>query len=213
MPTRSKKPLAEYQRKRDFTKSSEPSGKGSTSSRVKLQFVVQKHEASHLHFDFRVEMDGVMKSWAVPKGPSMDPVVKRLAMQVEDHPIDYNAFEGTIPEGEYGGGTVMIWDRGSYTPDGVDPGAERAAMRSGYEDGKLSITLRGKRLVGSFALVRTRYSETKPQWLLMKHRDASARPGSDVAAEYMTSVTTGRTMEEIAADGNPPKRGRRQPAT
>jgi bifunctional non-homologous end joining protein LigD len=213
MPPRTRKPLAEYQRKRDFTKTSEPSGKATVSSRVKLQFVIQKHDASHLHFDFRIEMDGVMKSWAVPKGPSLDPAIKRLAMQVEDHPIEYNTFEGTIPAGEYGGGTVMLWDRGTYTPDEVNPGAERAAMRAGYEAGKLSITLRGKRLTGSFALVRTRYSETKPQWLLLKHRDASARPGSDVVAEYMTSVATGRTMEEIAADGNQPKRRRRQPAT
>src|SRR5207302_1136041 len=112
------RPLSEYQRKRDFSKTREPQGQGAARrSKRALEFVVQKHAASHLHFDLRLELDGVMKSWAVPKGPATDPSVKRLAMQVEDHPIDYNTFEGTIPKGEYGGGTVMLWDRGTYAPD------------------------------------------------------------------------------------------------
>src|ERR1700709_600208 len=116
--------LAEYRQKRDFSKTGEPSGNEERAkARKKLVFVIQKHAASHLHFDFRLELDGVMKSWAVPKGPNYDPAVKRLAMQVEDHPIDYNTFEGTIPQGEYGGGTVMLWDRGTYTSavDDEDP--------------------------------------------------------------------------------------------
>src|SRR5207244_13470752 len=115
-PTR----LAEYHRKRDFTRTREPRG-GRRKRATKLAYVIQKHAASHLHFDLRLELDGVMKSWAVPKGPSLDPAVKRLAMQVEDHPIDYNTFEGTIPKGEYGGGTVMLWDNGTYTPDKAEP--------------------------------------------------------------------------------------------
>ena len=146
--------LAEYRRKRDFTRTREPAG-GRTRAGKKLAFVIQKHAASHLHFDLRLELDGVMKSWAVPKGPSLDPAVKRLAMQVEDHPIEYNKFEGTIPEGEYGGGTVMLWDRGTYTAPGDEPDPE-AALRRGYEKGDFKFELHGKRLQGSWVLVRIR---------------------------------------------------------
>jgi bifunctional non-homologous end joining protein LigD len=202
-PTVVRRKLADYRRKRDFGRTSEPSGDRPPATgrraRRELAFVIQKHAASHLHFDFRLELDGVMKSWAVPKGPSLDPAVKRLAMEVEDHPIDYNTFEGTIPKGEYGGGTVMLWDRGTYTAD--EPGADgdAAALRRGYDQGKLAFTLHGDRLRGSWALVRTRGPDrTKPQWLLIKHRDEFARPGSDIVAEETTSVDTGRTMDEIA---------------
>jgi bifunctional non-homologous end joining protein LigD len=160
---------------------------------------VQKHAASRLHFDLRLEIGGAMKSWAVPKGPSLDPAVRRLAVEVEDHPIEYNTFEGTIPRGEYGGGTVMLWDRGTYEAD--DPRGE-VALRAGLHRGELKFTLHGERLRGSFALVRTRSAEDKPQWLLIKHRDTYARPGSDVVARVTTSVATGRTMEEIAAAGD-----------
>jgi bifunctional non-homologous end joining protein LigD len=138
-----------------------------------------------------------MKSWAVPKGPSVDPSVKRLAMEVEDHPIEYNSFEGTIPKGQYGGGTVMLWDRGTYTADESD-GDDEATLRREYEAGKMSFTLRGSRLQGSFTLVRTRRSSGKPQWLLIKHRDAHAHTGKDIVADVDTSVESGRTMEEIA---------------
>ena len=194
-----KKRLSTYRRKRDFDVTAEPSGgkvvKHAKSS--KLAFVLQKHAASHLHFDLRLELDGVMKSWAVPKGPSMDPSVRRLAMEVEDHPIEYNKFEGTIPQGEYGGGTVMLWDRGVYSADDPKAGSHEAAIREGYAKGKIDFTFHGERVKGSFALVRTQ-SGRKPQWLLIKHRDEYAEPGSDVVAENLTSVTTGRTMEEIA---------------
>ena len=197
--------LTEYRRKRDFTKTREPSGATKTAAVKKspprkkrapaLQFVIQKHEASHLHFDFRLELDGVMKSWAVPKGPSYDPSVRRLAMEVEDHPIEYNTFEGTIPQGEYGGGTVMLWDRGSYEAEsggGVD------ALREGYERGDLKFVLHGKRLKGGWVLVRMKRAG-RPQWLLIKHRDEFASASLDIVDEATTSVVTGRTMEEIAA--------------
>jgi bifunctional non-homologous end joining protein LigD len=193
------KKLAEYNRKRDFEKTPEPAGRAERSRGGALRFVIQKHAASSLHFDFRLELDGVMKSWAVPKGPSLDPSAKRLAIQVEDHPIEYNTFEGTIPEGEYGGGTVMLWDRGSYTAadDSAEPETE---LRRGYEGGELSFVLSGERLHGAWALIRThRGAGGKAQWLLVKRRDDDAEPGSDVVKEYATSVATGRTMEEIAS--------------
>jgi bifunctional non-homologous end joining protein LigD len=189
--------LAEYRHKRDFARTAEPRG-GSARARPKLAFVIQKHAASHLHYDLRLELDGVMKSWAVPKGPSLDPAVKRLAMEVEDHPIEYNKFEGTIPQGEYGGGTVMLWDRGTYSYGGSDPDPVEG-LRRGYAKGDLKFVLNGKRLKGSWVLVRMRRDRPgKAQWLLIKHRDEHAVPGSDVAADNQTSVATGRSMEEIA---------------
>ncbi len=198
--------LTEYRRKRDFARTQEPSGDTTESParQGKLRFVIQKHAARNLHFDLRLELDGVMKSWAVPKGPSLDPSVKRLAMQVEDHPIDYNTFEGTIPKGEYGGGSVMLWDRGTYTADAATtPGEEEEAIRQGLARGDLKITFHGARLHGSFALVRMKFSRdrsssSKPQWLLIKHRDKFAS-AEDVVAENMTSVESGRTMDEIAS--------------
>jgi bifunctional non-homologous end joining protein LigD len=210
MPTRTRtgsqsgteaKPLAEYKRKRDFSKTAEPAGKpvGAPSKRA-LRFVIQKHAATALHFDFRLELDGVMKSWAVPKGPSYDPAVKRLAMEVEDHPIEYNTFEGTIPKGQYGGGTVMLWDRGTYEPES---GGGDEALREGYTRGDLKIVLHGERLEGGWVLVRMRRGESgRAQWLLIKHRDEHADRAYDVTAEEMTSVVTGRTMEEIAANND-----------
>src|SRR5690242_18581875 len=207
MPTK-KRPssatkLSEYRRKRDFAKTREPAGGATTSKSAPrkkrapaLHFVVQKHAASQLHFDFRLELDGVMKSWAVPKGPSYDPSVKRLAMQVEDHPIEYNTFEGTIPQGEYGGGTVMLWDRGTYEAEnggGVD------ALREGYARGDLKFELHGERLRGGWVLVRMK-RPGRPQWLLIKHRDEYATDARDVIKDATTSVVTGRTMDDIAAD-------------
>jgi bifunctional non-homologous end joining protein LigD len=200
--------LSEYRRKRNFQRTREPAGKpGGGRRRRTLQFVIQKHAASHLHYDLRLELDGVMKSWAVPKGPSLDPATKRLAMQVEDHPMEYNAFEGTIPKGEYGGGTVMLWDRGSYEPDERAAGESDAdAVRRGLRSGKLSFSFHGERLHGSFALIRTRGRgdgrSAKPQWLLIKHADDTAAPESDITAEILTSVASGRTMDEIAADAD-----------
>jgi bifunctional non-homologous end joining protein LigD len=196
-PSSKSKPLAEYKRKRDFTKTAEPEGKATRRRSTRgLRFVIQKHAASHLHFDFRLELDGVMKSWAVPKGPSYDPSVRRLAMEVEDHPIEYNTFEGTIPKGEYGGGTVMLWDRGTYEPEG---GGGADALRDGYERGDLKIVMHGKRMKGGWVLVRMRREGGRAQWLLIKHRDELADPDYDVVEEAVTSVASGRTMEEIAS--------------
>ena len=195
--------LAEYRRKRDFSRTAEPSGDHEVPEAGRLHFVIQKHAASRLHFDLRLELDGVMKSWAVPKGPSIDPSMKRLAMQVEDHPIDYNTFEGTIPQGEYGGGTVMLWDQGTYIAEGYSADDSEDAIREAYARGDLKITFFGERMRGSWALVRMKYNRdgsspsAKPQWLFIKHRDDYAST-DDIVADNMTSVTTGRTMEEIA---------------
>jgi bifunctional non-homologous end joining protein LigD len=194
--------LAEYRRKRNFTRTAEPAGDVEATHTSHLRFVIQKHAASRLHFDLRLELDGIMKSWAVPKGPSTDPSVKRLAMEVEDHPIDYNTFEGTIPKGEYGGGTVMLWDRGTYALE-KSTGDDEEVVRAGYARGDLKITFFGDRMRGSYALVRMKYSRdgsssSKPQWLLIKHRDEFASK-SDIVEENLTSVETGRTMDEIAS--------------
>ena len=192
---RTKDTLDVYNAKRDFTKTAEPAGRAKKTAKD-LRFVIQKHAASHLHFDFRLELDGVMKSWAVPKGPSYDPAHKRLAMQVEDHPIEYNDFEGTIPKGQYGGGTVMIWDRGTYeaeSGEGID------AVRDGYKRGDLKITMHGERMQGNWVLVRTRRDpKGRAQWLLIKHRDHLAMAGADIVAATQTSVGSGRTREDIA---------------
>ena len=193
-------PLKEYQQKRRFTKTAEPAPKKKSSRSGKL-FVVQKHRASHLHYDFRLEMDGVLRSWAVPKGPSLDPAVRRLAMAVEDHPIDYADFEGIIPEGEYGGGTVMVWDRGTYIPE--------SQMTSDLGRGELKFTLQGVKLKGSWVLVRTKGR----QWLLIKHRDQYAST-ADITLSDPRSVVTQRTLADIAADegGNVAKAATGDPA-
>ncbi len=184
--------LEEYKRKRDFKQTPEPPPKLGKSGQSR--FVIQKHRASRLHYDFRLEMDGVLKSWAVPKGPSLDPADKRLAMQVEDHPVSYFDFEGTIPQGNYGGGTVMVWDVGTWTPQ-----ADVHAMLS---KGDLKFRLDGQKLKGDFALVHIR--SRKPgskgnEWLLIKHRDAYVVEGYDIE-QYDRSALTGRTMDEIAGD-------------
>ena len=185
--------LTTYRKKRRFEVTPEPRGKAAKRTRAKpLQYVIQKHDATRLHYDFRLELDGVMKSWAVPKGPSLDPAVKRMAVHVEDHPIEYNTFEGVIPKGEYGGGPVLLWDRGTWIPE-EDP-------RRGYREGVLKFRLKGKKLHGSWVLVRTRGLQgKKEQWLLIKQRDEAASPGArtDVVATLPRSVASGRTIEEI----------------
>jgi bifunctional non-homologous end joining protein LigD len=167
--------LQRYREKRDFTKTSEPHGAAARRAKSGLRFVVQKHAARTLHYDFRLEWEGVLKSWAVPKGPSLDPTDKRLAVEVEDHPLEYGDFEGVIPEHEYGAGTVEIWDRGTWTPDGD-------AAR-GLREGRLTFTLSGKRLTGRWALIRMKRTERQQPWLLIKERDALARPAGRGAAK------------------------------
>jgi len=178
--------LAEYNRKRRFEVTPEPPGRPRRGRKKALEFVIQKHRASRLHYDFRLEHDGVMLSWAVPKGPSLDPANKRFAMQTEDHPIEYNQFEGVIPEGEYGGGTVMIWDRGTWEPEVKDVDAALAK-------GDLKFTLHGQKLCGSWVLVRMR----DRQWLLIKHRDKAAST-VDIADAKPRSAASRRTLAGIA---------------
>src|SRR6185503_3896093 len=187
--------LREYHRKRDFAITPEPRGEeGRTEGR---SFCVQKHAATRLHYDFRLEMEGVLRSWAVPKGPSYDPADKRLAMHTEDHPLDYGDFEGIIPEGQYGGGTVLLWDRGTWEPL-EDP-------HKGYRAGKLKFRLRGEKLNGGWTLVKIRGRDARDDeksWLLIKEKDETARPAAefDVTEERPESVATGRDMETIAAE-------------
>ncbi|RZK04174.1 MAG: DNA ligase, partial [Flavobacterium sp.] len=164
--------LEKYNEKRDFSKTKEPKGV-KKSSKDNLRFVVQKHAASRLHYDFRLEIDGVLVSWAIPKGPSSNPSDRRLAVQTEDHPMDYIDFEGTIPKGEYGGGTVMVWDIGTYHAEGSDTLAEdKRVLRKQLKEGSIKVTLEGKKLKGSWHIVRMK-GENR-QWLLMKAKDDHA---------------------------------------
>jgi bifunctional non-homologous end joining protein LigD len=189
--------LEEYRGKRDFKVTPEPAARAQRRSSAKRIFVVQKHDASRLHYDFRLEINGVLASWAVPKGPSMNPADKRLAVRTEDHPMEYADFEGVIPEGQYGAGTVMVWDKGSYEPDG-DLSPEGQLAR-----GEIKVVLGGKKLRGGFVLVQPggRFAERagKKNWLLIKHRDEYAERSLCIDAPALDrSVLTGRTLKEIA---------------
>ena len=184
--------LRDYDAKRDFAITSEPRGdRTPRASEGALAFVVQKHDATRLHYDFRLEHDGVLWSWAVPKGPSLDPSVRRLAARTEDHPLAYASFEGVIPHGEYGGGPVIVWDRGTWTPEGD--------ARAGMEKGHLRFTLEGQKLRGAFHLVRTRNARgSKESWLLFKSKDEHARPGTEIVDELPQSVSSGRTIDALS---------------
>src|SRR5258705_1794389 len=188
-----------YRAKRNFGITAEPRGRVSREKAKALGFVIQRHAATRLHYDFRLELDGVYKSWAVTKVPSLDPATKRLAVEVEDHPLEYGTFEGTIPQGQYGGGTVQLWDYGTWTPLSDDP-------RGDLAKGQLKFELRGKRMHGRWALIRLRDDKsklgrkTRHNWLLIKEKDEFALPGEpDALLAADTSVKTGRTMEEIAS--------------
>jgi len=208
--------LNEYRKKRNFGATPEPQGAGSAEKKGNgsLIYAVQKHMASHLHYDFRLEWRGVLLSWAVPKGPSLDPAVKRLAMQTEDHPVEYSDFEGVIPAGQYGAGTVMLWDRGTWQPESADVDAS-------LQEGEIKFTIHGTKLQGSWVLVRTRGFGKNPlrsAWLLIKHRDQYAS-AKDVTQEEPRSVASQRLLAEIARDeggdierastGDPAGKGRR----
>jgi bifunctional non-homologous end joining protein LigD len=186
--------LTKYKKKRSFDETPEPTG--GKVGKGKLRFVVQKHAASHLHYDFRLEMEGVLKSWAVPKGPSLDPKVKRLAMMVEDHPYDYRTFEGTIPEGNYGAGTVIVWDEGTYEPQDITGNKDDLdkALRHQLYSGKLKFTLHGSKLNGNFALWKTK-GRQENAWLLMKMTDDHSS-SHDVLKEN-ASVRSGKTIEQL----------------
>jgi bifunctional non-homologous end joining protein LigD len=189
-------PLIDYDKKRNFGVTPEPAGKVVAKAKhAPLIYVIQKHRATALHYDFRIEWKGVLLSWAVPKGPALDPTVRRLAMQVEDHPIDYATFEGVIPEGEYGGGTVMVWDQGTWTPEQEDVDAALAK-------GDLKMMLHGKKLKGSWVLVRTRgYGrDDGKSWLLIKHRDEYAST-EDITLDKPRSVVSNRLLAGIAKEG------------
>ena len=207
----SRRALERYAAKRTFTRTPEPPPQAAAGRRGPLLFVVQKHAARRLHYDFRLELDGVLKSWAVPKGPSLDPSDKRMAVEVEDHPFDYASFEGVIPAGQYGAGNVIVWDCGVYSPDEggqyafLDRAAAQTRLRAELATGKLSFLLCGEKLKGSFTLVRTRSTN---QWLLIKHQDRFAQP-NDVLARS-ASVLSGLRLEELSPAGAPPRRSAAQ---
>ncbi len=187
--------LSLYKKKRSFSATPEPEG-GKSASDKQLVFVIQKHDASRLHYDFRLEIEGVLKSWAVPKGPSLDPSVKRLAMMVEDHPFDYRTFEGIIPEGNYGAGTVMVWDEGTYEPlenPSTNKKENEKNLLKQLKAGSVKIVMHGKKLKGEFALVKTHY-QGENSWLLIHNDDYATK---DEVTEKDKSVVTKRTLEQI----------------
>ncbi|MFO8015359.1 MAG: DNA polymerase ligase N-terminal domain-containing protein [Phycisphaerae bacterium] len=198
-------PLAAYLSKRDFSKTPEPTGQGNTGGagpKGRPVFVVQKHKARTLHYDFRLEVGGVLKSWAVPKGPSMSPKDKRLAVAVEDHPLDYAGFEGTIPADEYGAGPVIVWDAGVYRNLSAEKEDGPATMAEAIEAGHVEVALEGEKLRGGFALVHTKMGGKDRNWLLIKMRDDEAddAEGSKIADARPDSVLSGRSIEEVAEE-------------
>jgi DNA ligase D-like protein (predicted 3'-phosphoesterase) len=194
--------LREYEKKRDFSKTKEPSGRAKGGAKGKARrrhprFTVQKHAATSLHYDLRLEVDGVLASWAVPKGPSLDPRDKRLAMRTEDHPMDYLEFEGVIPKGEYGGGPVIVWDRGVYENISKTRRAEPLTMEEALEKGDIKVFLLGEKIRGPYALVRTSKPGDREQWLLIKKKGEGADARRRPTSSQPESVLTGRTIEQV----------------
>lgn len=196
-----KDPLAKYREKRDFRKTSEPEGKKKSSKEKKNIFVIQKHAASNLHYDFRLEVDGVLKSWAVPKGPSTDPKEKRMALPTEDHPLDYADFEGVIPEGEYGAGTVMVWDIGPYKNLRETKDDEQKTMKESLSEGKIEVWLEGNKITGGYVLVRTGKGKNE-RWLLIKIKDGEADARRNPVSTEPKSAISGKTLEDICKENS-----------
>ncbi len=191
--------LKDYQEKRDFSRTPEPAGTGRQPSADRPLFVIQKHAARTLHYDFRLEVTGVLKSWAVPKGPSTDPKEKRLAVPTEDHPLDYADFEGVIPEGEYGAGAVLVWDMGTFT-NITEKKGKPVPLEEAVPHGHVKVWLEGKKLRGGYALTRFKTGKDEA-WLLVKADDEEADPNRDPVKREPQSVLSGRTIEEIASTG------------
>jgi DNA ligase D-like protein (predicted 3'-phosphoesterase) len=185
-------PLDEYKEKRNFIATPESSDEFGSEGNNPI-FVIQKHDTSNLHYDLRLESIGVMKSWAIPKGPSMDPRVKRLAVPTEDHPLIYADFEGVIPEGHYGAGTVIIWDSGVFR----NAKNEETSFLENLNEGHVTIFLKGSKLVGKFALIKTQRGGKRPQWLFFKMKDEYAKPGTDITSDMPNSSKTGRSLTEV----------------
>ena len=196
-----RKKLNEYREKRDFRKTTEPEGGGKSES-GRPRFVIQEHDARQLHYDFRLEIGDVLKSWAVPKGPSTDPSEKRLATLTEDHPLEYAGFEGTIPEEEYGGGTVIVWDGGTYRNLREEKEDDGASMEESFEDGKVEVWLEGKKLTGGYVLIRTGGKDDK-RWLLKKMKDGNADARRNPVKTEPKSILSDKTVEEMKKEMKP----------
>lgn len=196
-----KSPLHEYHTRRDFIASPEPYGSIKMASKEQPLFVIQKHDASHLHYDVRLEIDGVLKSWAVPKGPSTDPKEKRLAMPTDDHPLEYATFEGTIPEGEYGAGTVMVWDIGTFENLKHKDG-KPVSLEQSYKDGQVEVFLHGKKLEGAYTFIRLGTSTDKVRWLMIKMRDEYANKPNNPVINRPKSALTNRTLAQIKKESD-----------
>jgi len=190
----------DYNSKRDFSKTKEPQAGNDRGNPKNPSFVIQKHDATNLHYDFRLEIDGTLKSWAVPKGPSTDPKVKRMAIPVEDHPLEYGNFEGVIPEGQYGGGTVMIWDAGTYKNLKKDEEDKPVSLSDSFKMGTLEVYLNGSKLKGGYALIKMKSGNMKGNWLLKKIDDEEADARRNPVNTQTKSSKTGRSMEEIARE-------------
>lgn len=193
----------DYESKRDFSKTGEPKGSGKKGNKDAPVFVIQKHDATNLHYDFRLEIDDALKSWSVPKGPSTDPREKRMAIPTEDHPLEYADFEGTIPEDQYGGGTVMIWDRGTFKNIKTDREGKAIDLKKSYEMGTVEVELHGEKIYGGYAMIKMKSGNMKGNWLLIKMDDDAADARRNPVSTEKKSVVSGRTLKQIEKEEKP----------